>query len=178
MTRGFRNGSLAEIAERVGITHQGILHYFGSKERLLVEVLGARDDAGRDEYERGQRPVGVEFLNHLIRTVGLNERRSGIVQAYTVLSAESVTEEHPAQEWFRGRFMSLRAELRDALRVVCGPRSGVSDAELDRGSSGIIAVMDGLQVQWLLDPDAVDMPATVRSVINALLTSWGRPPLG
>ncbi|MDT7654268.1 MAG: hypothetical protein QOI36_5674, partial [Pseudonocardiales bacterium] len=28
-----------------------------------------------------------------------------------------------------------------------------------------------------LDPDAVDMPGIVRMTLNALLTSWGRPPL-
>ena len=40
-----------------------------------------------------------------------------------------------------------------------------------------VAVMDGLQVQWLLDPAAVDMPRTVRAMIDALLAGWGRPPL-
>jgi AcrR family transcriptional regulator len=176
-TKGFRNGSLGDIADRVGITHQGILHYFGSKEQLLVEVLGDRDASGRLEFENAERPQGVDFLQHVLRTVAKNVARTGIVQAYTVLSAESVTEEHPAQDWFRDRFAVLRAELAEALRQACGPDHPVPAEQLDRGASALIAVMDGLQVQWLLDPDAVDMPAVVRMTLDALLRSWGCPPL-
>ncbi|QNK79794.1 TetR/AcrR family transcriptional regulator [Nakamurella sp. PAMC28650] len=176
-SRGFRNGSLGEIAERVGITHQGVLHYFGSKEALLVEVLRDRDLGDRHEFREGRRPVGVAFVDHLITTVTLNTRRSAIVQAYTVLSAESVTEGHPAQAWFRDRFAALRIEVGDALRSICGPEPVVPEQELKDAASAVIAVMDGLQVQWLLDPAAVDMPRTVRAMIDALLAGWGRPPL-
>ena len=176
-TKGFRNGSLGDIADRVGITHQGILHYFGSKEQLLVEVLRDRDASGRVEFESAERPQGVDFLQHVVHTVQKNIERTGIVQAYTVLSAESVTDDHPAQGWFRDRFEGLRAELAEALRVACGPDDPVPDEQLDRGASALIAVMDGLQVQWLLDPAAVDMPAVVRMTLDALLRSWGRPPL-
>jgi hypothetical protein len=36
--------------------------------------------------------------------------------------------------------------------------------------------MDGLQVQWLLDPDRVDMVAVTRRAIDALLAALGAPP--
>ncbi len=174
--RGYRNGSLGEIADRVGITHQGILHYFGSKEQLLVEVLRDRDTSGRQVFERAERPEGVDFLQHVLRTIAKNTERTGIVQAYTVLSAESVTDDHPAQEWFRDRFDGLRTDLAEALRMACGPGEPVSDEQLEMGASALIAVMDGLQVQWLLQPAAIDMPAVVRMTLDALLSSWGRPP--
>jgi AcrR family transcriptional regulator len=174
--KGYRNGSLGEIADRVGITHQGILHYFGSKEQLLVEVLRDRDTSGRQQFEHAERPQGVDFLQHVLRTVAKNTERTGIVQAYTVLSAESVTEEHPAQDWFRDRFDGLREDLTEALRIACGPGEPVSDEQLAMGASALIAVMDGLQVQWLLQPTAIDMPAVVRMTLNALLGSWGRAP--
>lgn len=176
-SQGFRNGSLGEIAERVGITHQGVLHYFGSKEALLVEVLRDRDLAGREEFTEGRRPVGVGFIDHLIATVTLNTRRSAIVQAYTVLSAESVTQGHPAQGWFRDRFAALRIEVADALRTICGPEPVVPEEELIRAACAVIAVMDGLQVQWLLEPAAVDMPRIVGELVDALLAGWGQPPL-
>ena len=175
--KGYRNGSLGEIADRVGITHQGILHYFGSKEQLFVEVLHDRDTSGRQEFERAERPEGIDFLQHVLRTVAKNTERTGIVQAYTVLSAESVTEGHPAQDWFRDRFDELRADLTEALRVACGPGDPVSDEQLAMGASALIAVMDGLQVQWLLQPASVDMPEVVRMTLNALLSSWERPPI-
>ena len=36
-------------------------------------------------------------------------------------------------------------------------------------ANAIMAVMDGLQVQWLLAPDSVDMAASTDRVITALL---------
>ncbi len=174
---GFRNGSLSDIAARVGITHQGILHYFGSKEQLLVEVLRDRDASAGDEYEQAERPHGAALLRHILWTVEQNEKRSGIVQVYTVLSAESVTEGHPAQLWFRDRFEVLRADIAGALSEICGPEAGVSHQQLQDGAAALVAVMDGLQVQWLLDPQAVAMPSVVLTTLNALLASWGRPPL-
>lgn len=171
--RGYRNGSLAEIAEQVGITHQGVLHHFGSKEQLFVEVLKYRDLADVENFENHQAPEGPAFLQHLVRTVEQNTARAGIVQAYAVLSAESVTEGHPAQDWFRDRFTGLRAQIADALRASCPPAALPSEEELDAAASAIIALMDGLQVQWLLDADSVDMPRTVEMVIDMFLARWG-----
>ncbi|OLR92328.1 hypothetical protein BJP25_23440 [Actinokineospora bangkokensis] len=176
--KGFRNGSLSDIAERVGITHQGVLHHFGTKEQLLVEVLRDRDTTGRAALADASNPRGARFLHHVLNTVTTNTRRTGIVQAYTVLSAESVTEGHPAQPWFRTRFTTLRQDLAEALGEACDAAEPVAREELERGAAVLVAVMDGLQVQWLLDPGAIDMTAAVRMTIDALLTSWGGRPLG
>jgi hypothetical protein len=35
-------------------------------------------------------------------------------------------------------------------------------------------MMDGLQVQWLLEPAAIDMPSSVQLVIDVLLEHWRR----
>src|SRR5262245_171680 len=83
--RGYANGSLVEIAERVGMTHAGVLHHFGSKEQLLIAVLEYRDDADVAELEGHQAPRGAALLDHLVATAEANAKRPGIVQAYTVL---------------------------------------------------------------------------------------------
>jgi hypothetical protein len=61
----------------------------------------------------------------------------------------------------------LRATLVEVIREVVG--DGPSEKELNDAASALIAVMDGLQVQWLLDPDAVDMPGTVELVMNEII---------
>lgn len=166
-TRGFHNASLVEIAEEVGMTHSGVIHHFGNKEQLLVAVLAFRDDDDVVNFEDHKAPKGAAFLEHLITTAKENARRPGIIQGYTVLSAESVTDGHPAQDYFRERFVGLRTMLIDALRLVC--EGELPDQTLDAAASAIIATMDGLQVQWLLDTSAVDMPASLRLSINGVL---------
>ena len=41
--KGYRGTGLAALAERVGVTATGILYYFGTKERMLQEVVAERD---------------------------------------------------------------------------------------------------------------------------------------
>jgi len=81
--KGYYNGSLVKIAERVGITHAGVLHHFGSKEQLLIEVLEYRDRADVEHLNGHQAPTGLELFRHLIASARANMDRPGTVQTYT-----------------------------------------------------------------------------------------------
>lgn len=165
-TKGYNNGSLLEIGEEAGVSHTGVIHHFGSKDQLLIAMLEYRDDFDVAELEGKHIPDGAALFEHLVHTVRLNLERPGVVQLYAVLSADSVTDGHPAQEYFRARFVGLREMLTGALVDVA---PGVDAARIDLAASTIIATMDGLQVQWLLDPTAVDMPEAVRLLIAAVI---------
>lgn len=171
-TQGYHKGSLAEIADMVGMTHAGVLHYFGTKDQLLIAMLERRDRDQVKDFEGGHAPVGAALLDHLVRTAELNSERAGIVQTYAVLSAESVTTDHPAQPYFRDRFTGLRRLIADAFRDAVP--AGVPEEKLEQAASSVIAVMDGLQVQWLLNPGAVDMTASVAAVIESMRDWLGR----
>ncbi|EGX58449.1 TetR family transcriptional regulator [Streptomyces zinciresistens K42] len=173
--RGYNNASLAEIADRAGLTQAGVLHYFRSKSLLLTSVLELRDDTDIEQLGT-ERPRGLRFLRHLVDTAGRNAEREGIVRLYAVLSAESVTDNHPAQEYFRDRYAGLRAFVADALTETCGLGPGEAESARARhAANAVIAVMDGLQVQWLLDPGAVDMAAATELVIDSILASLTPP---
>ncbi|WP_443075993.1 TetR family transcriptional regulator C-terminal domain-containing protein [Streptomyces sp. NBC_01716] len=168
--RGYNNASLAEIADRAGLTQAGVLHYFRSKELLLTSVLELRDQTDIEQLGP-DRPRGLAFLRHLIDTSRRNAEREGIVRLYAVLSAESVTENHPAQEYFRDRYTGLRAFVADALREAAEVGEAREDLDVENVANAIIAVMDGLQVQWLLSPGSVDMAASTERVVSSLLAS-------
>jgi AcrR family transcriptional regulator len=173
--RGYNNASLQEIADRAGVTQAGVLHYFRSKAQLLTSVLDLRD-ATDIEQLGPDRPQGLAFLRHLVDTVRRNTGREGIVRLYAVLSAESVTEGHPAQNYFRDRYAGLRAMVTDALAEASELGEIRPDLNLEEAATAIIAVMDGLQIQWLLAPDSVDMAAATDRVITALLADLtGKP---
>jgi AcrR family transcriptional regulator len=177
--KGSTNGTLADVAEQVGITHAGVLHHFGSKQKLLLEVLAYRDQADVAELAKKHIPDGPELFLHLVRTALANEKRPGIVQAYTVLSAESVTDEHPARQFFEDRYTTLRREVTAAFHELCA-QEGVHDpATIASASASILAVMDGLQLQWLLHPGIVDLGEAsafaIQAIVNAVLHPG--PPL-
>ena len=167
--KGYNKGPLTEIAEQVGMTHAGILHHFGSKNALLLEVLQYRDDTDVEELPEHHIPDGADLFRHLVRTVILNAKRSGIVQAYAVLSAESVTDDHPARPFFEQRYTTLRREVAHAFRVMCEEAGVTAPATVDKAAASILAVMDGLQVQWLLDPTAVELAEASTFAIEAIV---------
>ncbi|MFD5213827.1 TetR/AcrR family transcriptional regulator [Microbacterium sp. NPDC058345] len=171
--KGSANGTLADVAEQVGMTHAGVLHHFGSKQKLLLEVLAYRDQADVAELAERHIPGGLELFLHLVRTAYVNAQRPGIVQAYTVLSSESVTDRHPGREYFEERYTTLRREVSEAFQELCA-NEGVADTEaIAAASAAILAVMDGLQLQWLLHPDIIDLGTAsefaIRAIVNGVL---------
>ncbi len=169
--KGFAGGTLQEIADQVGMTHAGILHHFGSKDQLLLEVLSHRDETDVADLEEQHIPGGMALFRHLVRTAFVNAHRAGIVQAYVVLSAESVTDDHPGRAFFQKRYETLRGEVARAFEVVCEEHGVAAPETIELASASILAVMDGLQVQWLLDPDAVDLGRASEFAIEAIVDS-------
>ncbi|MBN6191081.1 MULTISPECIES: TetR/AcrR family transcriptional regulator [Microbacterium] len=183
--KGSTNGTLADVAEQVGITHAGVLHHFGSKQKLLLEVLAYRDQDDVAGLAQKHIPDGPELFLHLVRTALTNEKRPGIVQAYTVLSAESVTDDHPSRPYFEDRYTTLRREVAAAFGELCAQEGVTEPDTIAAASAAILAVMDGLQLQWLLHPDAVDLADAsafaIRAIVNGVLhpgpelESYARP---
>ncbi|TYP88850.1 TetR family transcriptional regulator [Blastococcus xanthinilyticus] len=169
--RGYHNGSLAEVAERVGMTQAGVLHHFGSKDLLLLEVLEYRDRSDVEHLEGRRPPGGLGLFRHLVKTARINAGRPGIVQTYAVLSAEAVTDDHPGQDWFRARFSTLRQTVSDALIEVCDADDLPDPADVDAAAASVLAVMDGLQIQWLLARDVVDLGRSTALAIEAILSA-------
>jgi AcrR family transcriptional regulator len=174
-SKGYNNGPLTEIAEQVDMTHAGILHHFGSKDQLLVEVLRYRDETDVEGLAEQRIPDGIELFRHLVRTAFANEQRPGIVQTYAVLSAESVTDDHPGRAYFEDRYRTLRGEIAAAFRVVCEARGIEAPDTVDRAAASILAVMDGLQVQWLLARDDVELARASEFAIEALVSAVVHP---
>lgn len=163
-SNGYRGSALAAIAADAGLTTAGLLHHFPSKEHLLVAVLAERDRLDGAQFQLAGFQ-GLAALDRLAELVEHNAMVPGLVQAYTVLMGESVGEGHPAREWFRDRYPRRRANIAAALRA--GIESGAirSDVDCDAVAAEIIAMMDGLQVQWVLNPDQVDMAAVFADFI-------------
>lgn len=173
--KGSTNGTLGDIANEVGMTHAGVLHHFGSKQRLLLEVLEFRDRDDVAGLADRHMPRGPALFTHLVGTAQRNSLRPGIVQAYTVLCAESVTHGHAAREYFEKRYRVLRNDVEKAFRELCA-RENVSDSDrIDKAAASILAVMDGLQLQWLLDPSVVDLADTTEFAIEAIVNGVVHP---
>jgi AcrR family transcriptional regulator len=167
--RGYRGASLAAVAERVGLSQQGLLHYFPTKEALLIAVLEIRDQWDMASAALAGSAWPMEMLAGLVE---YNATRPGIVQVFTVLAGDSVTDGHPAKEYFKDRYHWVRRNAVESLRNEYGDELPGGLAP-EQAAPLLIAIMDGLQVQWLHDPEAVDMPASFRDFVKLLTAASG-----
>ena len=165
---GYNGGSLREIADSVGISQAGLLHHFESKSALLTAVLERRDEASLSMFEG---PLGVGTLVTVLEIVEFNAAHRGTTELHCILSAEATHVEHPAHLYFTERYAFLNRRLTKAFERMgqAGQlRAGVTAPSASRST---LALMDGLQVQWLLDPTSVDMVSEMEQYLGQLVTA-------
>lgn len=161
--RGYAGASVREIAEAVGLSQAGLLHYFDSKGELFTAILEKRDEV---DYAGNTG----DFLDDLVRVVAHNAEVPGLVRLFAQLSLEAADQQHPAHDFFRDRYAFLRETLTERIRA--GQADGSLRAALDpeRTATLIIAATDGLQAQFLLDP-STDMAAELAGFLDDLRAS-------
>ncbi|GAA2369890.1 TetR/AcrR family transcriptional regulator [Nonomuraea africana] len=167
---GYRGASLARIAERSELSQAGLLHHFTSKGRLLVAVLEYRDEVDARRFDL-ESMTGVAALRTLADVVDYNARVPGLVQLFSVISGEAVTADHPGHAWARARYRRLRQAVAGALRRGAAAGEFRADLDAEAHADRLIAMMDGLQTQWLIDQDHVDMAAIFRGYVDDLITT-------
>jgi hypothetical protein len=79
------------------------------------------------------------------------------VQLFTVLVAESVQEQHPAHVFFMRRYQNEREQDIEVVRQEQAQGEIRADIPAEDLTIMLYAMMDGLQVQWLFEPETIDM---------------------
>ncbi|MET0862209.1 MAG: TetR/AcrR family transcriptional regulator [Lacisediminihabitans sp.] len=161
---GYLKTSIRDLADAANLSQAGLLHYFGSKEELLVAILAHREET--NSRARGDKELLASFFDVIHRNVD----DPGLAQLFATMSTAASDETHPAHDFFVTRYADLRANLGAALRVRQAEGQLDSAIDADRLATILIAVADGLQVQWLTD-DAVDMPATLDYLWSLIVSS-------
>ncbi|WP_329223239.1 TetR/AcrR family transcriptional regulator [Streptomyces sp. NBC_01485] len=161
---GFGGATLRELAEASNLSITGLVHHFGTKEQLLVEVLRRRDELDADAYEMDRLPDTADAM--IERLAGLVDRNGavpGLVTLYTNLAADAAAPDHPAHAYFRERYDQSRDLGRDSLSHL--QERGELPAGIDPGDLAqlLIAAVDGLQLLWQYD-NSIDMTRGLRAL--------------
>lgn len=154
--QGYRGTSLREIARRVGMSDAGLLHHFGTKTGLLAATIAERDELDRLRREE-EEASGATFVDTMREQVARNAASPGLVALHVVLSAEATEPQHPAHDSFRERYRRIRHQDDSEFARLQERGELRNDLAPERLGQLVTAMMDGLQLQWLLDPEQVDM---------------------
>lgn len=149
---GFRGGTLQQVAERVGGTPGAILKLFGTKEGLLIAVLQHWGAVTSDLVGVDSR--GYARLDGFKRLMSYHCEHVGLLQLYTKMAAEATSPEHPAHEFMVERYHATLDDMRRLFAdgIVQGHFRALSADEIDHEAKFLLAAMDGLEIQFLLDP--------------------------
>jgi AcrR family transcriptional regulator len=175
--RGFWGMSMQDVADRCGLTVPGVLRHFGSKAGLLIAVLQHRDledarslraqlgvgeDDVPDEWSAGG-PAGVDLRQLCSATMRRNAEQPEIVRLFVVLEAESLTPSHPAHAYFVKRQKQAMAAFAELAKDFSDHPAALA--------RHIIAMMDGLQIQWLRAPFSTDLAQEWEAAAELLFNS-------
>jgi AcrR family transcriptional regulator len=145
--QGLSSTTIEQIAEAVGMTRPGLLHHFGSREKLLLAVIAHSD------YEMSLEEPGRTVLEDLIKVDERNLERPGLVALYLGLVGNAASErgDTPSRRAFRERYGSVRELLIEDVRS--SQERGIVRADIDAEliAALIVAASDGLQMQRLID---------------------------
>jgi AcrR family transcriptional regulator len=169
--KGYRGTGVAALGDRVGMTATGLLYYFGSKERLLHEVVAERD---RVDPGGPDGPSEPSFTLSSLRLLGQhNVETATLMRLYVVLGAESLDESDPLHEFFAQRYETAREFVRSILTAEKEQGRVRPDVDVDDMAREIIAVVMGLEIQWLTDPARVDLAQAMERYIDRLMKDLG-----
>ncbi|WP_405133167.1 TetR/AcrR family transcriptional regulator [Nocardia sp. NBC_01388] len=159
--RGFLATSVAELAEAVGLSQGGLLHYFGSKEELFVAVLRKRDEADMVAL-RAPDPAAY------IAVIRRNAQVPGLIELFTHMQAAAADPRHPAHAYMKERYRQGTEAFSQALRSMQEAGTLPAHVDADAAATTFFALSDGLQSRWLIDP-SLDMAAHLELVWRNLI---------
>jgi AcrR family transcriptional regulator len=175
--KGARGTSVADVAEKVGITPPAVLHHFGTKDDLLLAVVEERDRRSEGAFLDLLSEGGLAAIRALAKVAEANQNERRLVACYVVLEAENLQEDDVAHCYFLTRSRNMRQAIRAALER--GQESGEirPDVDCQAKADEILAFMAGAATQWSLDPtmSLVGLYGTYLDGLVADLSAPGSP---
>lgn len=168
--RGYFGFTVQELAQRCGISNAGLLYHFRSKDQLLLCMLQTFERreievmtplANLAEQRLGGQGGAAALLDLLRMMVTRASTRPEMGRLYMVLRSETLDPQHPAHESFRAwETATLDLFTKLVAPYVQEPRSTARQ---------LVALMDGISLQWVRANQAFDMTAEFERAIAAVL---------
>ena len=168
---GYSGGSIRAIAERVGSSPATLLQHFGSKEKLLAAVL---DDWGhRSRPAHVAEETGINWFTRLPTVMQYNVEHRGLIELLLTMTTEASNPDHPAHAFIQQRYDTILDEVETHFReaIEAGQFKPMTESEITAETRTLFAVMDGLELQWLVDPSA-DLAGIFGRYLNHALNQW------
>jgi AcrR family transcriptional regulator len=165
-TKGYARTTARDLVAESGTNLASIGYHFGSKEALLNEAIGASFMAWTERLDRIGRDVGGEApLERLLASWRAMTEDFAEVRPLFVAFLEALAQAERAPE-LRAQLAEQYEQLRARLGETVTDAVGLGEDDARHVASFLIAVSDGLLLQWFLD---VERSATGDELAGAVL---------
>ena len=170
-TAGTRGTTLEAIAKQIGVTKTAIIHHFRTKENLLREVSAITDLLSAAAILPKEPSTGMEELNAMRSWATVVVSEPGLAnldRLGVVMTVEAFDPHYPAREDRLTRYQTFRTGLADIVER--GQHDGTIRTDVNPGhvATEVLAFMEGIGIQWHLDPADVDIVGAYESYFDRL----------
>jgi AcrR family transcriptional regulator len=166
LERGFEQTTVAEIAERAGLTGRTFFRYFTDKREVLFAGSVSLQEqlvAALDGAPASSSPMEAVATALDAAATALGQHRDYSRQRQSVIAANAELRERELI-----KMASLAAALADGLR-----RRGVADPNASLAAEAGIAVFRVAFERWVSEPDEQDLALVMRKSLDQLKTLTG-----
>lgn len=169
--QGFDGTSLAEVADRSGISRGSIPWHFTNKSGLLMAVVQRATERSRSE----PMPPGLGNLESVMTQVATRMRAPHMAVLHALIGEAGRPDSniHASYEDFHEKDRRAIAEW---LRG--DPELTMPGADGDSVEVLIYAMFIGIHVQWRISPERVDLDAALKAMAELLRLTLREPPSG
>ena len=177
--RGFHGLSMRQLAAEVGISPAALRRHFESKDDLLTTVLleAWQRETTSVQVASGRELAGLGLWTTLTAVMDYHVEHPGLLRLFVRLAAEATSPEHPAHERMAARYRQSIDGFASGL-MVAAEEGAIGPLTADRAESearAIAAFMDGIEIQWLLDP-SFDMTRELAGYLDTTLARLRAEP--
>jgi len=146
--QGHQGLTMRGLARECGMSAPGLMHYFPDMPTLVVAVVAYREERDAVLFEVSEPGPGVTraLMDSVIDNI---IARPKAAELFAIVEAQAIDPRHPGHEFFKLRVDSIIEEF-----VPIVAREYAEPVEL---LSQLGAVVDGLQLNWLREPDSFDL---------------------
>ena len=167
---GFRGTSLAMLAEEIGITDAGLLYHFPSKNKLLLAVLEETDLEQEARMAGDVKSMNAQYISSWAEFGKVLEDDPVLTALDVLMSAEHLQTASDFNKYFQRRYDTFRDHLVSSFQS--GQSAGIYRTDFDPQIEAVLmlAVLDGLRLQWLLSHGRISMAEAMRYFIRHMET--------
>lgn len=164
---GYTGATVKELADAVGLSQNGLLHYFGSKDALFLEILAHHTEAVELAVDPEHTDFTQQFTARVLDAASASLEEAGMSQLLLSVATAAVDADHLAHGFIRRRFEAFRDVTASVLVELQSRGTFPADADPEAAAALIASAFDGLQLQWLYDR-SVDVRGRLEYLLRAL----------